>query len=569
MFGMLDRWIANIRISRKLFIGSGIAVILLSLMAPLAIVSLDAQSSLLARLTTTDAEKSATIEQLVREIPEANGLMYRIIALASNANDAGAVKRLTGDMDQHFAHAKAMIDKLAASRLSAKERQVITGLGKTLKSYVASSDQVAGMAGSSVATAYMMSANGDQDYTALLAKLTELSNVEHAQAVAAHDASMAQARSTRLAFIGLFAAAVSIAILVNILIARAIGGSISRLTASTLRLAQGDLSVTVEGAERKDEVGALAGAIGTFKQNAVEKLRIEEEQRARHEQAAARQQAIEGYIAAFEGQMRQTLEALSGASSEMRRTSDDLSRTADTSNQQMKVVASASEEASANVQTVAAASEELSSSITEIGQQVSRAADIAGRAVNEAGQTDATVQGLSSAAQKIGEVVQLINDIAGQTNLLALNATIEAARAGEAGRGFAVVASEVKSLASQTAKATEDISAQIAAVQSVTRDTVDAIKRIGGTIGEVSAVATSIASAVEQQGAATQEISRNTQEAAQRTRDVSSNADGVLEGAHATDAAAQGVKGAAESLSRQTQDLRAQVDEFLAKIRAA
>jgi methyl-accepting chemotaxis protein len=569
MFRMLDRWIANIRISRKLFIGSGVAIVLLSLMAPLAIVSLNAQSRLLERLTTTDAERSATIEQLVRAIPEASGLMYRIIALASNANDATAVKNLTDEMDQRFASAKSMIAKLAASDLSTRERQIVGDIGKSLKDYATSSDQVAGMAATSVATAYMMSANGDQDYSTLLANLTQLSDIEHAQAVAAHDASMAQAHSTRIAFIGLFAVAVSIAIFINIVISRAIGGSISRLTASMLRLAQGDLGVRVDGTERKDEIGALAGALGTFKQNAIEKLRIEDEQRARHEQAATRQRAVEGYITAFEGEMGQTLATLSAASVDMRHTSDDLSSTADTSNRQMKVVASASEEASANVDTVAAASEELSASISEIGKQVSRAADIAGRAVDEAGQTDKTVQGLSSAAQKIGEVVKLINDIAGQTNLLALNATIEAARAGEAGRGFAVVASEVKNLANQTAKATDDISAQVAAVQSVTKDTVDAIKRIGGTIGEVSAVATSIAAAVEQQGTATQEISRNTQEAAQRTRDVSANVVGVVEGAHATDTAAKGVKGAAESLSQQTERLRAQVDSFLAKIRAA
>jgi methyl-accepting chemotaxis protein len=218
---------------------------------------------------------------------------------------------------------------------------------------------------------------------------------------------------------------------------------------------------------------------------------------------------------------------------------------------------------------VAAASEQLSASISEISQQVARAASIAGRAVEETKQTDGTVQGLATAAQKIGEVVKLINDIAGQTNLLALNATIEAARAGEAGKGFAVVASEVKSLANQTAKATEDISAQIAAVQAVTKDAVDAIKRIGGTIGEVSAVATSIASAVEEQGAATQEITRNTHEAASRTKDVSGHIAGVSDGAQATGAAAQGVKSAAEALGAQAERLRAQVNDFLAKIRAA
>ena len=336
-----------------------------------------------------------------------------------------------------------------------------------------------------------------------------------------------------------------------------------------LKLAGGDLTAEAPFADRKDEIGALAGALGVFKQNAVEKTRIEEEQRGRHAQAAARQQAIEAHIATFEGQMGKALEALSGASGEMRKTSDGLSMTSEQTNDQVKLAAAASSEASANVQTVASASEQLSASISEISRQVAHAAGIASRAVEETQQTDSTVQGLAESAGRIGEVVKLISDIAGQTNLLALNATIEAARAGEAGKGFAVVASEVKSLANQTAKATEEISAQILAVQNVTKDAVDAIKRIGGTIGEVSTVATSIASAVEEQGAATQEITRNTQEAARRTKDVSQNISGVTDGADATGAAAGGVKSAAEALNSQTERLRDQVRDFLGKIRAA
>ncbi len=336
-----------------------------------------------------------------------------------------------------------------------------------------------------------------------------------------------------------------------------------------LRVAGGDLTVEVGFADRRDEIGALSGALATFKQNAVEKARIEEEQRDRRAQAETRQRAVDAHIAAFESQVREALESLGGASQQMRTTSELLANTAERSSSQVKAAQGASEEASSNVETVAAASEELSASIAEISRQVSRAAAIAGRAVEETRETDGTVQGLAETAGRIGEVVKLISDIAGQTNLLALNATIEAARAGEAGKGFAVVASEVKSLANQTAKATEEISAQIVAVQSVTKDAVDAIKRIGGTIGEVNAVATSIASAVEEQGAATQEITRNTQQAARRTKDVSENITGVASGTDETGSAAGGVKSAADALTVQADRLRAQVRDFLDKIRAA
>jgi methyl-accepting chemotaxis protein len=351
-------------------------------------------------------------------------------------------------------------------------------------------------------------------------------------------------------------------------VGRRVIGPLQSIRDAMLRLAGGDLTVETAASGRQDEIGALANALGAFKQNAVEKARIEDEQRARHAEAASRQQTVETAIAAFERQVREALEALGGAAGDMRTTAEGMSATSEQTTRQVKSAATASEDTSTNVQTVAAASEELSASIGEISRQVAHAASIAGRAVDETRQTDTTVQGLAASAGKIGEVVKLINDIAQQTNLLALNATIEAARAGEAGKGFAVVASEVKSLANQTAKATEEISAQIAAVQSVTKDAVDAIKRIGGTIGEVSSVATSIASAVEEQGAATQEITRNTQQAARRTQELSDSIAGVTAGADATGAAAQGVKSAADALGNQAEQLRGQVNDFLSKIRA-
>jgi methyl-accepting chemotaxis protein len=336
-----------------------------------------------------------------------------------------------------------------------------------------------------------------------------------------------------------------------------------------LKVAGGDLSVNTGYADRSDEIGALAGALETFKQQANDKLRIEAQERERNAGAAARQRAIDAYVGEFEGAVRQTLQQLGDASGQMRSTSSGLSTVSRQTNERVMVAEKASNEASMSVESVASASEELSASINDISQQAAHAAGIASRAVSQASETDGTVQGLAKSAGRIGEVVGLINTIAAQTNLLALNATIEAARAGEAGRGFAVVASEVKSLASQTAKATEEISEQIADIQKVAGEAIDAIKGIGSIIGEVNEVATAIAAAVQEQGAATQEITRSTQYAAQGTKNVSDNITGVKAGADAAAAAANNVKQASETLENQSQQLGSQVTEFLGKIRAA
>jgi methyl-accepting chemotaxis protein len=336
-----------------------------------------------------------------------------------------------------------------------------------------------------------------------------------------------------------------------------------------LKVASGDLTVDTGYAQRQDEIGALAGALDTFKQQAADKVRIEAQERERNAGAATRQQAIDAYVSEFESTVRQTLDQLNDASGQMRNTSAGLSTVSRQTNARVQTAEKASGEASLSVESVASASEELNASINDISQQAAHAAGIASRAVNQARETDGTVQGLAKTASRIGEVVGLINTIASQTNLLALNATIEAARAGEAGRGFAVVASEVKSLASQTAKATEDISEQIADIQKVAGEAIDAIKGIGSIIGKVNEVATAIAAAVQQQGTATQEIARSTQIASQGTRNVSDNITGVKADADAAAAAADDVKLASEKLETQSQHLGNQVTQFLVKIRAA
>lgn len=270
----------------------------------------------------------------------------------------------------------------------------------------------------------------------------------------------------------------------------------------------------------------------------------------------------------FEINIKSVVDSVAASATEMQATSQSMSATAEETNRQSTVVAAASEEATSNVQTVASAAEELSASVSEISSQVTQSTKIAQKAVEHATSTNDQIQELATAAQKIDEVVKLISDIAAQTNLLALNATIEAARAGDAGKGFAVVASEVKSLATQTAQATDEIAAQISAVQSATSNAVSAIGDITAVIAEINEISAAVAAAVEEQGAATQEIARNVQEAATGTREVSSNIAGVTQAAAETGTSAQQVLEAASELSRQSETLGTEVDKFLRQVRA-
>jgi methyl-accepting chemotaxis protein len=340
-------------------------------------------------------------------------------------------------------------------------------------------------------------------------------------------------------------------------------------TASMGSLAQGDLSVVITGIERQDEVGVLARSLQVFKDNAIEARRLAALQEAENQAKMRRAEVLYQLTKTFEHNVSALTQGLSSAASEMEATAQSMTTVAGQTTRQSVTVSSAAQQTSANVQTVAAATEELSISIREIASQVSQSSQIADKAVQGARRTDATVQELASMASKIGDVVQLINTIAGQTNLLALNATIEAARAGEAGKGFAVVATEVKELASQTAKATEEIGAQIASVQQATGQTVAAIQEIARTIAEMSQISTSIAAAMEEQGAATSEIARNVQEAARGTEAVTGSIVDVQNGAGETSAAASQVLGAAQELARHSNDLGHEVATFLQGVKAA
>ena len=354
---------------------------------------------------------------------------------------------------------------------------------------------------------------------------------------------------------------------------RYVGGDIPRrigaLKRSMQMLSSGDLEAQIDSSTYHDEIAAMAEALEVFRESMIRGRALSAEQDNERATKAMRASRMEARIADFEAAVRHALGNLQHSANSMQATAQGMSTTADQSNVLVGAVAAAAQQTSANVQTVSAGTEELSSPIAEISRQVVTSAEIARKAVGEADATDATRQGLAGTASRIGVVVDLIQTIAAQTNLLALNATIEAARAGDAGRGFAVVASEVKSLASQTAKATDEIRTQIARMQQVAATAVGAIRNIGQTIAAINNVSTSIASAVEQQGAATQEIARSVQHAASGTREVSGNIAGVSTASAEAGAAAGEVLMASVALRRESDMLRAEIDAFLTNIRAA
>ena len=342
-----------------------------------------------------------------------------------------------------------------------------------------------------------------------------------------------------------------------------------QLCAAMRRLAIRDMASEIPWRGRTDEVGQMADAVQVFKDGMIVADLLAAQQDA--ERALKEQRAIRlgSLVQDFEGKVSQMVGLLSASSAEMEDTAKGMTATATRTDHQATTVAVAAEDASAGVQTVAAAAEQLTASIHEISRQVAQSATTTENAVEDARRTGAIVRALADSAQKIGDVVKLISGIAAQTNLLALNATIEAARAGDAGKGFAVVASEVKNLATQTAKATEDIAGQIKQIQGATAEAVDAIKAIASTITEVNMIASNIAAAVEEQGAATTEIARNVQKTAVSTQEVTITIVGVSRAANETGALAGQVLGAANDLSQQAQQLTNEVNAFVAGVRAA
>ena len=351
---------------------------------------------------------------------------------------------------------------------------------------------------------------------------------------------------------------------------RLIGKPLAMMTTTMGKLAGGDTTVDVPAMDRGDDIGAMARTVETFKTNAIELERSTAAREAEKTKAEEeKRQAMYKLADDFESSVRGVVDSVTAASGQVQSTAQSMSQTAEHTSTKTSAVATATDQAATNVQTVASAAEELTASIQEISRQVAQSTKIASNAADQARTTNGEVEALAAAAQRIGTVVNMIQDIAEQTNLLALNATIEAARAGEAGKGFAVVASEVKSLATQTGKATEEIAQQINDIQNATGSAVQAIGQITSTIEEVHSIANGIAAAVEEQSSATQEISRNVQEASASTSEVSANISDVTTAAAQSGESAKTMLTAANELAEQSKALSGQVDNFLSSIRAS
>ncbi len=515
------------------------------------------------------AERLGRIDRLVAIAHVIHSDVSRHLALSGSGIEEAKLQAMRDAIAANLGKARTAIAELRALPLTEAERAMLDEVSVRLGAYAKAVDEMNQMAAIDRLIGIPMMAHTDTQFAALTAKVTEtqaaIGRSTAAATQATRDATAAARRDFALVMGGLLLAMMA----AGLLLARSITRPLQQLSRTTTDLAAGKLDGEVEGGWMRNEIGAMARALEVFQTNAREVERLTaDQQRQKAEAEAEKHRAIRELADLFEARVSEVVQQVGAGAHQVRSNAAGMLERADSANRQAATVAAASAQAGSSVQTAAAATEEMSASIAEIGAQVRRSFDMVRGAVRAVEETNGHVVGLSDAAHRIGEIVGLINSIAAQTNLLALNATIEAARAGEAGKGFAVVASEVKNLANQTAKATEDIGTQIAAMQQVTGAAVAAIRGVGETVVGIDEIVGSIAGAMEQQAAATGEITRNVQEAAAGTSEVSRTIATVSASAGETGSAAGEVLRAAELLDGQAVTLSREVKHFIGRLRA-
>lgn len=569
MFG----WIKHMGLSWKVQLAPAFLILVLIGVGAYVLQALHSNQAAVDALVSGPVRQSELIDELDTVAWTAHAKLYRLAAVAANESDDKKVKALAQEASAASGKILEAVKAVETSRgeQGASKSNGLEKLKLAVTGYLKQSKNAIEMADGDAGSALMFIKGAERSF-AEIEKLTDELTVSSSESkdreIARAGMKLDQQKLTLTVALLVLAFA---GIVVSFLIGRNISRPVVAMSKAMRELAAGNFDVALPGLDRRDEVGQMAHAVQDFKVQAIAKAEREtsEREEKNRELAQSRRTELHDLADGFEAAVGNIIENVSAASSELENSAVILTRSSAATQQLSTVVAAASEETSANVQSVASATEEMASSINEIGRQVADSNRIATEAVDQAGKTDGRIAELSRAAGRIGDVTKLITTIAEQTNLLALNATIEAARAGDAGRGFAVVAQEVKALASQTAKATSEISAQIAAMQAATQDSVVAIKEIYGTIGRVSEIAAAIAAAIEEQGAATQEIARNVQQAALGSTQVATSIADVNRGAGDTGSASSQVLSSAQLLSNENKRLKAEVVKFLATVRAA
>jgi methyl-accepting chemotaxis protein len=562
-------WIKNIGLSWKVQLAPAFLILFLIAVGAYALFALRSNQAAVDALVSGPVRQSELANELTTTAWTAHAKLYRLAATAANEQNEKKVAAFAKEASVAAAKISEALKAVEDSE-GAFKPEAFAKLKASVAGYLKQSKNAIEMADGDAGSALMFIKGAERNF-ADIEKLTDdlitSSSDSKDREIARAGIKLEQQQLTLTVLL----IAAFFGVMVSFLIGRNISRPVVAMSKALRELAVGNFEVQLPGLDRRDEVGQMAHAIQDFKLQAIAKAEHEtaEREEKNRELAVARRTELHNLAESFEAAVGDIIENVGAASSELENSAIVLTKSSAATQQLSTVVAAASEETSANVQSVASATEEMAGSINEIGRQVADSNRIANEAVDQAEKTDARIAQLSLAANRIGDVTKLITTIAEQTNLLALNATIEAARAGDAGRGFAVVAQEVKALAAQTAKATSEISTQIAGMQAATDDSVHAIKEISGTIGRVSEIAAAIAAAIEEQGAATQEIARNVQQAAIGSTQVATSINDVNRGAGDTGSASAQVLSSAQLLSNENKRLKAEVVKFLATVRAA